>query len=43
MNPPAMPPPPTIGFMPQNSGGQLLCSQKLEAIERWIAMGALNN
>jgi hypothetical protein len=29
--------------MPQDNGGQLLCCQKLDAIEGWIMDGALNN
>ncbi|MGN6105066.1 MAG: hypothetical protein ACTHU0_08180 [Kofleriaceae bacterium] len=43
MSPPAAPPPDDIGLMPQNSGGALLCVQKLEAIERWILAGAPND
>jgi hypothetical protein len=41
--PPASPPPDDIGFMPQNSGGATLCCQKLDAIDRWIAAGAMND
>lgn len=43
MNPPvsAVPTPP--GLMPQNSGGQLVCVEKREAIVRWIMAGAQNN
>jgi hypothetical protein len=41
--PPATPPPASVGYMPQSSGGQLLCCQKLEALERWIEAGAPNN
>ena len=33
----------TVGLMPQNTGGQLLCCQKLDAIKGWIAAGAPNN
>lgn len=40
---PAAPPPNDIGFMPQNTGGATVCCQKLDAVERWIAAGALNN
>lgn len=35
--------PSTVGLMPQSNGGMLLCCQKLEAIERWIMDGAMNN
>ena len=38
---PATPPP--NGYMPQNAGGMVLCCQKLDAIERWIAAGAMND
>jgi hypothetical protein len=41
MDPPAMDPPVDVGFMPQNTGGRPICSQKREAIERWIAAGAM--
>ena len=34
---------PSVGIMPQNTGGELLCCQKLDAIQRWITAGALNN
>ena len=40
---PAVGPPGDIGFMPQNSGGATVCCQKLDAVERWIMAGALNN
>ena len=40
---PAAGPPNDIGFMPQNAGGAVLCCQKLDAIERWITAGAMNN
>lgn len=39
-DPPATDPPATIGFMPQNTGGQLLCPEKRGAIKRWIMNGA---
>jgi hypothetical protein len=42
-DPPASAPPASVGYMPQSSGGQLLCCQKLEALERWINAGAPNN
>ena len=42
-DPPGMPPPASVGYMPQSSGGELLCCQKLEALERWINDGAPNN
>ena len=41
MSPPANPPPFDIGFMPQNTGGKPICTPKREAIERWIAAGAM--
>lgn len=41
--PPTSAPPTAIGLMPQNTGGVLLCSQKLDAINRWITDGAANN
>ena len=40
---PAAPPPNDIGYMPQNTGGSVVCCQKLDAIERWIMAGAQNN
>jgi hypothetical protein len=40
-NPPATPPPGTVGYMPQ--GSTTLCCQKLDALERWINAGAPNN
>lgn len=40
---PASPPPEDIGYMPMNTGGSVLCCQKLDAIERWIMEGAMNN
>ena len=33
----------TIGLMPMDNNGALLCCQKLEAIDRWITAGAMNN
>ena len=42
-DPPTNPPPGAIGLMPQNAGGMLLCSQKRDAIVRWIEAGALDN
>lgn len=41
MDPPADDPPIDIGFMPQNAGGKPICAPKREAIERWIAAGAM--
>lgn len=41
--PPASAPPASVGLMPQSNGGQLLCCQKLDAIDRWIMAGAMNN
>ena len=38
---PASPPPDDVGFMPQNAPP--ICCQKLDAVERWIAEGAMNN
>lgn len=40
-DPPTAPPPGDIGLMPQGTNGVLLCTEKLEAIERWIMAGAL--
>ena len=34
---------PSVGFMPQSNGGMLLCCQKLDAIQRWITAGAMND
>ena len=42
MDPPVAAPPGDIGYMPQNTPGPLCC-QKLDAVERWIMAGALNN
>jgi hypothetical protein len=39
--PPANPPPGNIGYMPMANAP--LCCQKLDAIDRWITMGALDN
>jgi hypothetical protein len=41
--PPSAPPRSDVGYMPQDNGGNLLCCQKLGAIDRWIAAGAMNN
>ncbi len=44
MEPTPVPNPPTdIGFMPQGTDNVPLCCQKIDAIERWITAGALNN
>ena len=44
MEPTPVPNPPTdIGFMPQGTGGVPICCQKIDAIERWITAGAMNN
>jgi hypothetical protein len=43
MDPPMVPPPDDVGFMPQNANGAIVCCQKLDAIERWITAGALND
>lgn len=40
-DPPADPPP--VELMPQNTGGQLLCVEKRNAIERWITAGAADD
>jgi len=46
---PAMASPPAgqiksgVGTMPQDNGGMLMCCQKLDAIDRWIGSGAMNN
>ncbi|MEJ7603777.1 MAG: hypothetical protein WKG01_38170 [Kofleriaceae bacterium] len=42
-DPPVGEPPDDVGYMPQNAGGAVLCCQKLDAIQRWIEAGALNN
>lgn len=42
-DPPTVAPPASIGLMPQNAGGMLLCSQKRQAIVRWIEAGALDD
>lgn len=41
MNPPTVAPPVDIGYMPQNAGGAAICAPKREAIQRWIAAGAM--
>jgi len=41
--PPATPPRSDVGYMPEDNGGSLLCCQKLDAVDRWIMMGAMNN
>jgi hypothetical protein len=41
-DPPANPIRSDIGTMPQGNSGQLLCVEKRDAIERWIAAGAAN-
>jgi hypothetical protein len=38
---PATPPPDAVGYMPQ--AAPPVCCQKLDAIDRWIAAGAMNN
>ena len=38
---PVGPPPEGVGFMPQNAPP--ICCQKIDAIERWIMAGAMNN
>ncbi len=43
MDPPVPDPPDDVGFMPQNAAGAVLCCQKLNALDRWITAGALNN
>jgi hypothetical protein len=40
-NPAFTNPPSNIGLMPQNN--KPLCCQKIDAIERWITAGAMNN
>lgn len=40
-DPPFMDPPSNIGLMPQNNAP--ICCQKIDAIERWITAGAMNN
>lgn len=41
--PPFTPPPSKIGLMPENNGGRAICCQKIDAIERWITAGAMND
>ena len=43
MSPPTDPPEADVGFMPQAAAFVPLCVEKREAIQRWIAAGALNN
>lgn len=44
MEPTPVPNPPSdVGFMPQGTGGVPLCCQKIDAVDRWIAAGAMNN
>lgn len=38
--PPTVAPPTSVGFMPQNTGGQPICQEKRDAIARWIMAGA---
>lgn len=40
-DPPAPPVPSNVGLMPMNAG--VLCCQELDAIDRWITAGAMNN
>ncbi len=40
---PVAPPPSDIGYMPQGTGNVPLCCQKIDAIDRWITAGAMNN
>jgi hypothetical protein len=40
-DPPVSPPPSNIGYMPMSNS--LLCCQKIDAVERWIAAGAMND
>ena len=42
-DPPFTNPPSKIGFMPENNGGKSICCQKIDAIERWITAGAMND
>jgi len=42
-SPPAGPIQADIGLMPMDNAGALLCCQKLDAIDMWIAAGAMNN
>ena len=40
-DPPASAPPSNVGYMPMNNG--VLCCQKLDAVQRWIQAGAMND
>ncbi|HTL36322.1 MAG TPA: hypothetical protein VL326_24485 [Kofleriaceae bacterium] len=40
-DPPFMPPPSSTGLMPM--GNKAICCQKIDAIERWITAGAMND
>jgi hypothetical protein len=40
-DPPFSPPPGNVGYMPMSNA--TLCCQKLDAIERWITAGAMND
>ena len=40
-DPPFSTPPSTVGFMPQRNSS--ICCQKIDAIERWITAGAMND
>lgn len=42
-SPPGEDPPPSVGIMPQGTGGVPLCEEKRSAIERWIQAGAAND
>jgi hypothetical protein len=42
-DPPAGPVKSSVGLMPQDNGGALLCCQKLDAIDAWITAGAMDN
>ncbi|CAN5744505.1 hypothetical protein BH11MYX3_BH11MYX3_24420 [soil metagenome] len=42
-DPPLDDPPSSVGYMPQNAGGAVTCCQKLDAVQRWIEAGALDN
>jgi hypothetical protein len=42
-DPPAGPITVRVGLMPMDNNGALLCCQKLDAIDRWIVAGAMNN
>ena len=42
-DPPLDEPPRSVGYMPQNAGGVVMCCQKLDAIKQWIMEGAQDN